>query len=255
MGSFKAQIVRWLPPKLAQHLRATDHYLHGEPELRLLRQLVDSRRSAVDAGANIGTYAYFLHKYASRVLAYEPNPGLAARLKSLMPTVVVRQVALSDSARALTLAVPLDAQGLAQHELGSVAQAFDGQVQRFEVECIALDSEEIEDVGFIKIDVEQHERQVLRGAMATIRRCRPVILAEVYPLKYTAPLSEEFGFLLEAGYCAWFSFDGEWKPLASFRPALHALAQNFGVPGKFMGNNMLFFPSEHAMAGTGPYKP
>jgi len=30
----------------------------------------------------------------------------------------------------------------------------------------------------IKIDVEQHERAVIQGALATIERCRPVIMIE-----------------------------------------------------------------------------
>ena len=173
MGTIKARIAKLLPDTLLLHLQALDHYLNGEPELRLLKHLVDRRKSAIDAGASIGMYSYFLRRYAKAVRAYEPNPDLAARLRRLLPDVVVRQVALSDASGELTLAVPLDGTGRPLHELGSVAQTFDGAHRQFRVQCSTLDSEELADVGFIKIDVEQHEREVLRGALATIRRCRP----------------------------------------------------------------------------------
>jgi len=41
-----------------------------------------------------------------------------------------------------------------------------------------MDSYDIQDVGFIKIDVEGHELKVLRGALNTIERNNPVICIE-----------------------------------------------------------------------------
>jgi FkbM family methyltransferase len=252
MRRIKAAIVRLLPPALLTHLQAMDHYFNGEPEIRLLNHLVDGSRAAIDAGANIGTYSYFLRRHAKAVHAYEPNPDLAARLQRLMPDVVVRPVALSDALQELTFAVPLDKSGRLLHELGSVAQTFAGPVRQFRVKCVTIDSEAINDVGFIKIDVEQHEREVLRGALTTIRHCRPVILIEVYPLKYERSVPEEFSFLLRENYCAWFSFANRWYPLESFRRAVHAKRENFGKRGRFMGNNLVFFPLEHTLAKVGP---
>jgi len=252
MKSLKSKLAELLPQSAVMHLRALDHYINGEQELRLLRRLVDPKRQAVDAGANIGTYSYFLSKYASAVYAYEPNPDLAVRLRSLMPTIRVRQVALSDRTADLMFSVPIDATGRPSHELGSVAQTFTGQVQQFPVQCITIDSESLGDVGFIKIDVEQHEREVLRGGLETIDRCRPVMLVEVYPLKYQHPLREEFDFLLRRGYCAWFSFAGKWSSLDEFRAIVHASPEKFGKQGEFMGNNLIFFPKEHPRASLGP---
>src|SRR5262245_33620344 len=113
-----------LPAPLLRHLQAFDHLLHGEPELRLLKRVCPKGRSAIDAGANIGTYTYFLRKYAARVVAYEPNPELAKRLQRAFPDVAVRNVALSDRMGMATLRVPVW-QGRAQHELASISQSFD----------------------------------------------------------------------------------------------------------------------------------
>jgi FkbM family methyltransferase len=252
MKSIKSKLIELLPQSVVMRLRALDHYINGEPELRLLKVLVDPRRKAIDAGANIGTYSYFLRKYATAVYAYEPNPELAATLRAAMPKVTVRQVALSDRPAELVFSVPVDSEGRPCHELGSVAQEFSGQVRQFPVQCITIDSEVLSDVGFIKIDVEQHEREVLRGGLETINRCRPVILIEVYPLKYQRPLQQEFNFILQNDYCAWFLFSGKWAPLETFDASTHAAPEKFGKKGQFMGNNMIFFPKEHPRAKIGP---
>ena len=157
-----------------------------------------------------------------------------------MPILKVRQFALSDTQGKLNFSIPIDNLGRPQHELGSVAQTFSGQVHRYPVDCIIIDSEGLTDVGFIKIDVEQHEREVLRGALNTIEKSRPVILVEVYPLKYQRAISDEFFFVLQNNYCAWFFFAGRWHPLdtlsarASFgvgklRKEEQIYGQQFGV--------------------------
>ena len=43
--------------------------------------------------------------------------------------------------------------------------------------CVALDSLDLGEIAFIKIDVEGHELEVPRGAAATLRRWRPNLLA------------------------------------------------------------------------------
>ncbi len=254
MNSIKSMAVSLLPPKAIMHLQAVDHYFNGEQEIRLLRRLVDRKRRAIDAGANIGTYSYFLRKYASEVHAYEPNPALASRLGALLPTIKVHPVALSDRSGELTFTVPISESGRPQHELGSVSQFFDGEVLSQIVQCVTIDSQAIDDVGFIKIDVEQHEREVLHGALQTIEESRPTILVEVYPLKYERSLRDEFAFILKKNYCAWFYFAGSWRPLSSFDPNVHAAPEYFGRPERFMGNNILLFPIEHPRAGTGPIR-
>jgi FkbM family methyltransferase len=252
MNSLKSKLISLLPSAAVMHLRALDHYINGEQELRILRGLVDQKRQAIDAGANIGTYSYFLRKYAAEVYAYEPNPELAARLRLVMPNIKVRQVALSDKPGEMTFSVPIDQTGRQRHELGSVAQTFSGKIREFPVKCITIDSESLHDVGFIKIDVEQHEREVIRGALGTIDACRPVILMEIYPLKYQQSVPKEFEFILQKNYCAWFSFAGRWLSLDFFRQDVHAVQEKFGTKDGFMGNNLVFFPNEHPRSKQGP---
>jgi hypothetical protein len=69
----KQLVPGWLyyPHKIAQLSR------DGEPELRILSDLVPAGRPAIDVGANRGFYSYALSKLASRVTAFEPHPLLA----------------------------------------------------------------------------------------------------------------------------------------------------------------------------------
>lgn len=189
-----------IPDRLLMHLQAVDYYWRGEPELRLLSTLCDPKKIAVDVGANIGTYTYFLQKHARAVWAYEPNPKLARRLTKLYPTVCVRAVAVSGRSSVLTLRIPGN-----RHELASVSPDAEGEA--VDVSAVQLDDEALTNIGFIKIDVERHELAVLRGAMQTIQRWRPNILTEATPLLYAHPLPETFRFVTDLDYAGYFRFE------------------------------------------------
>ena len=232
-----------LPEHWVSHLQAADHFLRGEPELRMLRFLCP-RRVAVDVGANIGTYTYFLRRHAKSVVAYEPNPTLAARLERLYPDVMVRKVALSDRAGTVKLTIPV-VNGLPAHALGSVkpASSQDATLE-YEVTAKTLDAENVRDLGFLKVDAVQHDTEVIKGALATIARYRPVIQTQVAPLLYPEPLPEHFAFLTRINYNGWFRFLGEWLPFDTFDAETHAKAENFGVR-RFMDPRVIFLPSEN----------
>ena len=234
------------------HIQALDHYLNGEDEIRLVGVLCSLNKDAIDAGANIGTYSYFLRKKSRHVYAYEPNPGLSSRLERLLPDVKVRNFALSNSAGTVVLQVPIGKDGKPIHELASISQNFSGPIDNFTVKAITVDSENYENIGFIKIDVEQHERQVLQGALQTIKRCRPVIMTEVSPLKYESDLRVVFEFITREKYIGWFKFAKKWHNFSKLVPEVHLNEANFGLRDRFMGNNILFFPLEHPNAEVGP---
>lgn len=252
MSSLKKTIKRVVPARLLSHLQALDHYINGEPEIRLISQLAAGGRDAIDAGANIGTYTYFLQNYARQVYAFEPNPGLANRLSKVFPNVTVRNLALSDKLGDVVLQVPVDANGIEQHELASIAQVFDSPTKDIQIRSVTIDSEQFENIGFIKVDVEQHEREVLHGALETIKRCRPTIMTEVSPLKYEAELPEAFSFLTQQAYIGWFRFAHKWLPLTDFKMGIHSDEKHYGDRDKFIGGNIIFFPIEHSLSGCGP---
>jgi FkbM family methyltransferase len=87
--------------------RAWQAVRFGEPEIRLLRYLVDPMRAAIDIGAAEGVYAFFLQRLALRCIAFEPNPWLHLGLKRALPNVEIHQAAVSSVEGNATLRVPV----------------------------------------------------------------------------------------------------------------------------------------------------
>lgn len=152
---------------------------YPEPEVAHLSRLVSSRRIAVDIGANSGYYTCALAKLFRQVWCFEPNPGAsrpiaAARLKNVR----LENVALSSKSGRATLRVPVVA-GQTLDGWGSLCPNTISQTSiELNVKTASLDSYELSEVDFIKIDVEGHEADVFEGALKTIARCKPVCLVE-----------------------------------------------------------------------------
>src|SRR5438067_955982 len=154
----------------------------GEPELWLIRHLVESGTTAVDIGASVGMYAAEMARYAGKVVAFEANPEVANFARSVaVPNVELINVALSSRAGQTMLTVPLTARGRAVTELASIAPKAPSQenVVTIDVETRRLDDFPISNCSFIKIDVEGHEEAVLDGASALIAAQRPVLMIEL----------------------------------------------------------------------------
>jgi FkbM family methyltransferase len=176
------QVVGWRRALFRWQTFENWHY--GEPELRLLKSLVDPNRVAIDVGAADGVYSYFLSKIAKRCIAFEPNPVLFQNLKLNLPNVHIYHAALSSSAGRASLRVPVingaGYFGWATIEPeNTLSELQPNEIRSIEVPTLRGDDLDLGDVGFIKIDVEGHERSVLEGLYATIMRCRPVLLIEV----------------------------------------------------------------------------
>lgn len=239
----KATLKAVLPDPLMFRLSAAQCFWR-EAELRLVRWMCDADRTALDIGANIGSYTYFMRRYARHVYAYEPIPELAERLAQLLPDVTVRCAAVSDRAETLTLRVPIWNRRLC-HEEASVVIDFRRwtEVREQVVRAVRIDDEDTGNIGFMKIDVEQHELPVLYGAISKIRRCRPCILSEVNALIYSKDLPDMFEFITMESYRGFFKFRGCYLPFSHFRTNAHASAEHFGT-AKYMENSVVLLPEE-----------
>ena len=155
-----------------------------EPELKFLEQISSERNVALDIGANVGYYSYKMAKMFSKVYAFEANPHLAEALNAYgSPTIEVIPKGLSSRATTATLYIPLQdnvqLSGWASLAPGNCPGVDEHAEQQ--VELVTLDSFEIRSVSLVKIDVEGHEIEVLKGARRTLTECRPVVIVEVTP--------------------------------------------------------------------------
>jgi hypothetical protein len=106
----KDRLRQLLPPPLTMRLIAHTNYKSGEPELKLLKDLVNPQKNSIDIGANKGSYTYFLRQLSQHVFAYEPNPELAKFLDRAIvgkSNISVYQIALSDRTGVAQLSIPI----------------------------------------------------------------------------------------------------------------------------------------------------
>ena len=213
--------LRALPRAAALRLRHRLEWLHGEPELRLVPQLCDPARLALDVGANQGFYSTVMRRHARLCHAFEPNPEYAWIYREVLPGVVLHVAALSDEAGRARFRIPVvDAVAYAGWGTLEDTPVFAGRKTReFEVELQRLDDLGLDPVGLIKIDVEGHEMAVLRGGRETIRRDRPAILLEAEERHRPGVLGELFEWMEAAGYRGFVLRGGALAPLAGFDPA------------------------------------
>lgn len=151
--------------------------------IAFLQQGIDNcaeRRTAIEAGAYIGKYTKHLASKFEFVLAFEPIKENFERLErgvqhDHLVNVTIRQEALGsrpgkavmnckDTAKPYSWCTGPCAVG----NLGSEAQTI--------VDLTTIDSLHLRDVDFITLDVNGAEYRVLKGAVETIQRCKPIIL-------------------------------------------------------------------------------
>ena len=219
---------RLIPGRLYIRYRAAKEWRRGEPEIRLLPELIDRRRNAVDVGANKGTYTYVMARLARRVYAFEPNPKMFAVLRQTIGrNVTALPIALSDRSGSATLRVPYGRKGVSNQGSSLSAAKPMANFIPLPVEAKRLDDLALADIGFIKIDVEGFEQQVLAGAAETIARDRPNLLIEIEEAHTGVPLMQSIEQVCQFGYAAFFLGEGELRPIAAWDPARYGRVFNF----------------------------
>ncbi|OGA23483.1 MAG: hypothetical protein A3I02_13225 [Betaproteobacteria bacterium RIFCSPLOWO2_02_FULL_67_26] len=131
---------------------------------------VISRRVAIDIGAHVGFWSYYLAKYFAYVHAFEPVAGHVECFRRNVTdgNVVLHEIALGSRRDRVQIESAPENSGAAH-----VARATEGAVP-----LDTLDSFGLQDVDLVKIDVEGYESFVVQGARRTLIRSRPIVIVE-----------------------------------------------------------------------------
>ena len=219
-------------------------------EIRAVLTHLRAGDTALDVGAHKGRYTYWMRRAVGadgRVLAFEPQPRLAAYLQVAVArmgwrNVAVRPCAVGDAAGSAVLHVPGERGVSAGASLDSAAYAAGSPLHlTCEVTTLDRETEGLGRVALVKVDVEGHEWQVFRGAERLLRRDAPVLLFECerrHLKDHT--VQDVFGWLEGLGYEGAFFAPVALRPLATFDPAVHQ-AEGPGHAGPYC-NNFLFTP-------------
>jgi len=168
----------WLLPKTDRHF---PQYLASAPKVEGRRmyqpqhiqatlEICRGRRVAVDVGAHVGFWSYYLALAFQSVHAFEPADLFAFCFERNVraKNVVLHRVALGEEEASVRIETVADNTG-ATH----VVPAAQGSVR-----MRRLDDYKLENVDLLKVDVEGYERHVLAGARETLGRCKPVVIVE-----------------------------------------------------------------------------
>jgi FkbM family methyltransferase len=197
-----------LSPGILYMYRAHRAYWFGECELQFLKELVPADRVAIDVGANYGEYTYWLEKLSYKVALFEPHPECVEHLKQCVsPSTDIYQMGLSNRSDESVLRIPIDGNSSAvicRASLSNKAVSEFDLLDELSIKLARLDDLNINDVGFIKIDVEGHEREVIEGAEKTIRNFKPNLQVEIEQRHLDCPIQEIFGYIESLGYDSYF---------------------------------------------------
>jgi FkbM family methyltransferase len=199
----KSHALNLLPDSILQPLRVWHHgrVLRSfpdtdEPDLAVVRELVQRGTIAVDLGANFGMYTKVLSDLVGptgTVISVEPVPqtfdALSRNIRSLgMGNVSCVNVAISDSDGDVVMELPnYDTGGINFYQATVVAAADKTVVdsrQHVLVPALRLDTLVAGKgtVGFVKCDVEGHELACLSGAETVLNSHCPAWLVEVWEI-------------------------------------------------------------------------
>lgn len=139
------------------------------------------RRVAVDVGAHIGQWSKNMAADFEVVHAFEPVPDYAACWRANVqdaPNAMLHGVALGTQTEVVSMRCGTP---------GSHGDTFVAPKEQanatFDVCMVTLDSFDLANVDFVKIDCEGYELFVIKGGEKTIKRDRPCIIVEQKPGK------------------------------------------------------------------------
>jgi FkbM family methyltransferase len=166
--------------------------LDHEPIVRdfLLTRFKEGK-AFVDVGANVGAYSLRAASRGMKVYGFEPHPGNVKVLRR--------------NAEANHLSIDLFEYALGSSE-GEVKLSKMGAISRITegdgipVKIRTLDSFDLPAADLMKVDVEGHELEVLKGAMKTLERFHPQIVIEMHHWIGAESEAELFDILTDIGY-------------------------------------------------------
>lgn len=219
---------------------------YPEPELPLIDKFSSRASCSIDVGANYGMYTYYASRRFARCYSFEPQPYFIETLAGAYRNANVElfQVALSDRAGTGIMRMPVCDRGYStinpHNQLEGKVDESDG-IESLEVKTCRLDDYGFKQVGFLKVDVEGHELEVLQGAMETIRSSKPVIYVEVEERHRAGSVQSVESLLAGLGYSCYFLLEKKLLPFSRF----HQQKNQNSEAAKEYVRNFIFFHTEN----------
>ena len=185
-----------------------------EIEIELIKELTKPGSDTIDVGVYRGVYSYEMSLYCKTVHSFEPNPVIFEDLEKNLPKIIknikLYNLALSDKNDQVDLKIPIRnpefnkknyeeyyRMGLATIHNNKTFENF----KKFKVYTKMLDDFNFNNhISFIKIDVEGHELEVLKGAKKTIKKFKPNMLIEIEERHSNKKVQTTIDYICSLGY-------------------------------------------------------
>ena len=195
-----------------------------EPDLNIIKNLIKPGDSIIDVGANFGFYTFYLSKLVGEnghVFSIEPIPLtfkiLSNNVKKLaLDNVSLFNCGISEQDGFAIMEIPKFDSGSENYYqakiVNNVKQA--SSIRKIKVELRTIDSllyDYCKKIAFIKIDAENHEFQVINGAIKLISHLKPALFVEVSenPDDKHSLAFELFNLLKNQGYSPYYYRDNK----------------------------------------------
>lgn len=202
--------------------------------------------TAFDVGAHKGAYTFWMKRAngGGPIVAFEPQESGSVLLRKLFgKRITVETLALSNVVQQQSFFVQPQ-----QNNVSYEASLTDkySNAQELLVQTTTLDAycrSKAIYPGFIKIDVEGHEMEVLEGGHLLLSERKPLLLIEIEQRHIGASkMGAIFQYLQQLGYTIYF-FDGPHKkPIEEFDPLLHQRVENLNHNPTHYINNFVAEP-------------
>lgn len=153
-------------------------HFYGEynpDETEKIISLAKPNMLCLDIGANIGCISQALLHENFEVVSFEPQPEVYKLLQWNCPKATTYNVALGKEKSTAEMPKVYYSE---KHNVGGFSLNTKTILGSYTVPVETVDSYNLTNVGFIKIDVEGYEEQVILGAKETIIRDKPILYVE-----------------------------------------------------------------------------
>lgn len=203
--------------------------VNEESEMQLLPILCRDHMTSLDIGAKFGMYTFRINKYSRKVIAFEPIKDLNIALSNIFhrDSIDVMPLALSGTAGEVTMRTPLYKSGNPCYGRSTIEDENNLEFHEikgwdeFTIKTVRLDDLQLDNVGFIKIDVEGHEQAVLQGAQKTIDKNKPAMLIEANNNHLPHAVEKLFDWAIQNDYTIFFMGNGNIYPSTDYNIAHH----------------------------------
>lgn len=154
----------------------------------IFSEFITPNSIVIEGGCHIGTHTIKLGMLAKHVYAFEPMPSSYNLLEkniniNELKNITVFEKGLSNTSNTAYFEwIPKDnpgGSGLSNNPMGKPLWIKEEQ-NKHEVELITIDSLNLDNLDFIKLDIEGYEKLAISGGMQTIKKYKPVITLEFW---------------------------------------------------------------------------